>query len=221
MVFILSRERACVIGVLGFDEKFLVRCVVRVSSKYDVVECRVLVPKPTDEYAKVKSGDAWIRVSRVLGDYVGLNLHRVEVDPSDFWSIVSLARRYIFEKLHEGKVVVCFSGGVRVLGTALVIAALTVPGAFEQHNVEVCVEHEAHQGHTCFTPSQALAPLKLTDREFAIIQKLIELNEAGPSTLSRETRIPKATVWRILKKLVEDGIVEEIGKGKYRVAVKL
>ncbi len=216
-----SRETASVIALLGFDEKFLIRCVVRASAKYSIEDCLVLVPKPTDEYARVRSGDAWNRASRILGDYVGVKVSRVEVDPSDFWGIVSMARRYIFEKLASGRVVVCFSGGVRAIGTALVLAALTIPGAFEQSAVEVCIEHEAHQGYTCFTPQQALAPLKLSGREYRVIQTLIELGEAGPAAVSRETGIPKATVWRILRKLCENGIVKEVGGGRYRVVVRI
>lgn len=217
----VSRPDARIIGVLGFDEKFLVRCALRATSSHQVRRIVVLVPKPVDDYSRIRSEDAWNRVVRVLREYAGIPLERVEVDPTDFWSIISMIRDMIQEMLRKGRVIVCFSGGMRVLGTALVVAALTVPGAWEQPAVEVCVEHETHTGHTRFTPPQALAPLKLEPKEYHVLKTLQELGEAGPALIAKETGIPKATVWRILRKLEQNNIIQRTQEGKYKPKTKI
>jgi CRISPR locus-related DNA-binding protein len=211
-----SRYDAEVIGVLGFDEKFLVRCVLRASSGYRVCRVVVLLPKPLDEYSMVRSEDAWGRVQRILADYAGITIEKIVANPTEFWSIVSTSRKIISEMLGRGKAIVCFSGGMRVLGTALVVAALTLPEAWEQSAIEVCIEHETHAGYTCFTPSQALAPLKLSQREYQVLKTLQEYGEAGPTLIEKETGLPKTTVWRILRKLEKNDIVQQTQKGRYK-----
>ena len=216
-----NMARATIIATLGFDEKFLVRCVLRVNSTARASKLVLYVARPLDDYSRQRVERAWRELNRILGEYVGVSIIRRDVDPTDFWGIVELARRDIVEALREGMVVVCAGSGMRAVVVALVTAALTLPHDLDYSMIEIQADLESGGVYVSYTVAEALETRSLEAREYVILETIKRLREASVKDIHKETGIPKSTVSRLAKKLERLGYLEKVGHGIYRLRKSL
>ena len=213
--------RATILGVLGFDEKFLVRCALRAYSALGVFRLVLYVARPRDDYARQRVEKAWSELKKILGDYAGILVERRDVDPMDYWKIVETARSDIVNALKRGKVVICAGSGMRALVTALITAALTLPKGLDPSMVEIQVDLESGEGYISYTAAEALETTELEARELMILETIKRLGEASVKDIHAETQIPKSTISRIAKKLERMGYLQRVGHGVYKLKRKI
>ena len=203
--------------MIGFDEKYYVRCAMRVYSKWGLTRVVFLRPEPAGRAEAEKSEAALASLTRLVREYMDADVEVHEVKAGDFGGAFTLARSLLARALGEaGHVIVCLSGGMRYLNAALLAAALTLPTDMTGlDNVVVEADLESGQGHVevPLKPLKALATLNA--REQAVLEALWDLEKAGPTELSERTGYSKSTVWKILDTLVKVGLVKKLDGGKY------
>ena len=213
-----TEAKAVILGVIGFDEKYHIRCAMRVFSRWGLERVVYLRPEPAGRAEAERSDAALASLSRLVKEYMEAAVEVHEVGAGDFARAFTLSRRLVEEALRAGRrVVVCLSGGMRYLNAALLAAALSLPrDTTGLDNVTIEADLESGQGHVevPLKPLKALAAL--TGREQAVLEALWRLGTAGPTEVSEQTGYSKSTVWKILDTLVKAGLAEKLDGGKYR-----
>jgi len=212
-----------VVGVLGFEEKFLARCMMRVHGGGGLSRVVLFVPSPSDDYSSRRSEEAFRALKKLAEEYMGAAVERVVVDPADFWGCVSRARSLIMSILDSGveKVFLCIASGMRALVAALIVAALTLPRDYDLERVVVQGDLESGTGMVEFAVSQVRSLAELTSTEERVLKLLSEVGELRLSDVARRLELPKSTVWRTLVSLERKGLVEKLPQGLYRAKVRL
>ncbi len=207
-----------VVGVLGFDEKFLARCLMRAYTQGGLEDVTVLVPEPGDEHSRERVEAARESLRRIVEDYMGVRISFASVPRGSLGAAFHKARKAIEEALSSGRpVLLCLSGGMRYMLLALLAALLSVkpdyPALWESR---VEADLESGEGSVGLPAASLRALASLEPREVAVLEALWSLGEAGPSAVAAETGLPKSTAYRILEGLARVGLVERLGRGRYR-----
>ncbi|MEB3774249.1 MAG: CRISPR-associated CARF protein Csa3 [Desulfurococcales archaeon] len=201
---------AWIIATLGFEEKYIVRCTLRYSTRFRIGGVTLYTATPTDEYSEERVSNAFRQAVKVLG-YMGIEPRLERMNPYRYLQNIEDLRRLILEKARSGYVIVCITGGLRIIGATLLSAALLLPSP-PPRNVIVSIEHDVEQGYV-EAPLEALEKLRsLSGREMLVYEAVKELGEAGPTDISRELGIPKTSAWRILNRLAERGLLVRSGR---------
>ena len=203
------------IGVLGFDERFLARCAMRVYTRTGLSRLVLVRPKPIDEYSEKKMKEALDYLDKLAREYLQVEIELVDVDHGNFRAVYLAGRKTLLEALEKGdRVVVCLSGGMRYAGAALLSAAFTLPveSRIERllDNVSVQIDLESGTGfiELSLKPLRELA--RLTVYDYRVLEHLWKLEEPKRLTdIADALEMPKSTTWKILQRLVRAGIVEE------------
>jgi len=190
-----------VISSFGFDVDFLLRRISK--GKPDRVVCIGLY---VDE-------GGWARVEKAftllnhycLSSSLSCHLEKVSLEKL-MESIRSILTR---EASNATKVELFLTGGPRIVVVASLIVALTLPSDTLE-KIKVVVEGETFDATYGVDLKSLTRFLRLDKREKDIIAKLLE-HEAGlkVTELSRETRLPRASVYRIVERLMNLGLVIE------------
>ena len=208
-------DTARIIASLGFEEKYIVRCTLRYSSKYRIKSVLLYTSTPTDDYAQKRVEKAFEQAKKILGDYLGIDVGLKTINPYKFLDNVEEIRNQILKQASSERVIICISGGLRLITSALLAAALLIPPPAPS-NIEICIEHDVEQGYAA-TSLKALERLKFMDRRHLLVYNILkELGDAGVSDVTKLTGLPKTTVWRILNKLADDGLIIRDGR-RFRV----
>ncbi len=217
-----GRPSYVLVGVLGFDEKFLARCLMRVYARGGLRSVSLLVPRPVDNYTARRIGEARASLEKIARDYAGASIEFREVERGSLIQAYMEAKRVIEGALGAGSaVVVCLSGGMRYMLLALLAAALGVPRGYprlEESIVEV--DLESGEGHISI-PLRVLRSMPCLDHDEArVLQALIEAGRATLTELASRTGLAKSTVWNVLQRLVKLGLAEDLGRRRgYRAAL--
>ncbi len=201
------------LGVLGFDERFLARCLLRVFSGRGLGRVVLFVPEPVDDVGRRRSGEALEYLEGLVRDYIGVELRVVRVGHGDFGGLFLGAWRELARGVSEGlEPVLCLSGGMRYGLLALVAAAVGLgAGGVAQ------VDLESGQGFV----EVPLAPLRglagLSGRELAVLMFLWERPGSRLSDVASGLGLAKSTVYKVLGRLVEAGLVRVEGRRYYPV----
>ncbi len=207
-----------VLGVLGFEEKFIVRCALESRGKAAEAKAILYAPRPRDEFSREKIDGAWSGIKKFLAEYADFKIERKEVNPLDFWGLVGMVKNDIVEALRRGKVVICGGSGMRAPVIAMVVAAMTLPRDSRRDLVEINVHLESGEGSIRFLVSDAFLEEMLAENEFEIIKTISKLGgEAGVKQVSEALGRPKSTVSKLLKKMAMKGTIKHIDPGRYRV----
>lgn len=213
-----SGDGLVLLGVLGFDEKFLARCVMRNFAGGRLRRVVVLVPEPTREVAE-KVGRARESLEKLVREYVEVDIEFLEVPRGSFKAAFHAARRAMAGALEGGSsLVICLSGGMRYTLLALIAAALslrtdypTLPGS------RVEVDLESGEGHVSLGLAQLRVLASLDPVEVKALEGLWEAFEekGGPVTLTeleQRTGLARSTLWRALTRMAAAGLVEREGR---------
>lgn len=203
------------LGVLGFDERFLARCIMRVFSGRGLGRVVVFVPEPVDDVSGRRSGEALEYLESLVGDYIGVEFSVVRVGHGDFAGLFFSAWRELVRGYSEGlEPVVCLSGGMRYGLLALLAAALGVPVEGRVSGV-VQVDLESGRGFV-EVPLEGLRGLAGLSRvELGVLGFLWEHPGARVSDVAGGLGMAKSSAWKVLRRLVELGLVRVEGKRYY------
>jgi len=191
---------------LGFDERFAVRAMMRggISSGDRIV---VFMAEPVEERAS--------RCLQVVREFLSRYVRDVEfrvlkVDVGRFEEAVSRIRRGLQEAVRGAEeVVLNLSGGMRALILEVLSAALLLG-----LDCMVEVELENLTGVVSF-PIRLLRASKLSRGDLEILSRLLKTGGwVSLSELSRVSKMPRSTVHKRLRRLIEIGLVESKRVGR-------
>ena len=191
------------IATLGFDEKFLIKSILRHGSSLKQIV--VVAAEPLDQ----RSINALRTVEDFTSKYLpSIRLQKVVVDPSRAREAIAKLKSLFKE---AGEYIVNLSGGMRALLIELLIAlTLTKPrGVLE-------VELENFQG-VVKVPLKLLALPSLSSEEEKVLRTLVRLGRADVSGLTKMTGLPRSTLYQYLKSLKARGLIAVDREGRRAV----
>ncbi|MEB2835658.1 MAG: helix-turn-helix domain-containing protein [Desulfurococcales archaeon] len=205
------------VGALGFSEKLLVRCVMRVYATRGLSGVAVLVPSQSDSYSREKISTAMNSLRSIVEGYMGVPVEFREVPRTSFAAAFHETRSILGEAAAAGRaVVLCMSTGMRHMLLAMLAAGLSLTGEAGQ---EALVEVDLESGEGYFTiPLGALRGLaSLGPLEARILEALWAGEAATLPGLSEALGVPRSTLWRILRRLEAQGLIAKRGpRGGYK-----
>ncbi len=200
------------IVTLGYDVKFQIKGVMKTTPK---VGDHVLILKPLQEDEKSKRAEDEFRnfITRFFED-VQITVLKVDVtNPEE--AIGDIVRK-LFEYRETEDVYVNLSGGMRLLILETLAAVLYVFPPYKIY-LELYPENLAEPVRF---PIELFVLKPLTSTEIKLLGVLREFPHYTLSELSRELEIPKATLFKRIRGLIEKGYVIERKTGR-RVEYKL
>ena len=205
--------KTLVIAALGFDEKFIVRCITR-NDPTNIDKVVLFQPSTGDDYSRRRSEEAWKNLKKVVEEYMGIRIEKRQVNPTIIIDVIGEVRRLITSWSGD-RIVICGGSGMRALAIALVAATFTLP-LEDRNKVVIDIDLESSDKYVRIRPSD-VDRLKLTSREEQVLEAVARLGEASVADISRDTGLSKPTVSRIAKRLAEWGYLERVGKGVYKM----
>jgi len=195
-----------IILTLGFDEKFAVRGILRYA------------PKPNDVIAIVtasplveKAEKALKTLLDILKSYAGIeNIEIVEVDISNPESAKHKIKELISNHPKQDcELVANLSGGMRALILITLSAVLS-----SDRNALIELETENLENVITLT-SEFFKPEPVDESDKRLLRKVHELGEVKLDEFTEIIGKSRTTTYRILKKLVNAGYLEErkVGRG--------
>ncbi len=206
------------VATVGFDEKFIIRTIIRHSR--DLSKIYLVTAEPIDSRAEKALLTIKQFVETILRSYEkedlnneikrDLEVYVYRVNISDFYNSVALIRENCFSS-SEAEYVVNLSGGMR----ALILATLA---AFLISNVKGVVEVELENFTDVITIDPRLFKIVFLDEyKRKIIKSIHNRKETTYKDILKDTGIPRATLFRNLKELREQGLItfNRVGRESY------
>jgi len=173
------------------------------AEKFDKVVC---VAVKTDE-------NSWKRVEKAynLIVYFAKSLNTsVFLEPVKPERVVSQVYRILYRVVDESTHVEVYgTGGPRIVVVALFVASLLLPFNI-RHRVKFVVEGETFDALLEFKPSDLIEYITLTPEAQTIISHLLHVDAPiRVIDIVRKTGLPKSTVYKVVKRLIDKGFIEE------------
>jgi len=198
---------------LGFDERFAIRSVLRTGlSRGD----RVLIF--TAEPIVDKTEKALKIVLEFLKKYFeGIECEVISIPTKDFEQSISIIGERLMKLKSLGyDIILNLSGGMRSLIIELLAASILIGlrGIVE-------IELENLEGYLSFPIDILKIKTPLKDEYKNVLNAIIEAGEINLSQLSRRIAMAKSTTHKIVKKMIEEGLIEyeKVGK-EYHLKAK-
>jgi len=191
---------------LGFDEKFAVRSILRYAPKPDDV-ITILTASPLVE----KAEKALKTLLDILKSYAGIeNIEIIEVNISNPESAKHKIKELISKHSKQDcELVANLSGGMRALILITLSAVLS-----SDRNALIELETENLENVITLTP-EFFKPEPVDESDKQLLRKIHELGEVKLDEFTEIIGKSRTTTYRILKKLVNTGYLEErkVGRG--------
>ncbi|RLI79950.1 hypothetical protein DRP07_09625 [Archaeoglobales archaeon] len=182
---------------LGFDEKFAVRGILRYAPKPDDV-IAIVTASPLVE----KAEKALKTLLDILKSYAGIeNIEIVKVDISNPESAKHKIKELISK--HDCELIANLSGGMRALILITLAAVLS-----SNRNALIELETENLESIVTLTP-EFFKPEPIDESDKRILRKVAEIGEVKLDEFAEIIGKSRTTTYRILKKLVNAGYLEE------------
>ncbi len=199
------------VATVGFDEKFVIRAIMRHVDSLEKVY--LITATPVEERVR--------KAVRLIEEFINkilkepdkeIKLEVVETDLRDFFGAIAELRKKCFEEDEVANTyVINLSGGMRALILA-VLTAFVISGKTGKIEVEL----ENFKGVISFGP-ELLREVGLGDYDKKILRSLAKRGKATYKEILKDTGLPRATLFRILKSLRLRGFIntEIIGRTSY------
>jgi CRISPR-associated protein Csa3 len=194
-----------IFATLGFDEKFIIRDILRRGIKE---ETKLLVftssadPRVEEAYTTLKTTFMSIQ----------LKIEKYTINIEDSFSAISEIRNIILENIKEhSEIIFNLSGGQRIL-LSYILSVI----ASERINCEIVMISEDSSFQVSL-PSKIFFAKQIDPLSLEIVKMLKEKPlKAGEilKKLGGDETIGRTTIWRRLKWLIKEGIVEYDNKTK-------
>ena len=202
----MNKIKMCMIGfaVLGFEEKFISRCMIR--NYEELRKFYLIIPGRKSE--KLENA---MRVIRSVADAAGVQIEEIVFGELNMMKIYQRLLKLMRNLLVEEEVLLCLSSGLRGVGISLLLAAVEATKYASPARVKISVDWENLSGHEEYRLSDFLSVPALKSREREILTLLSE-EPMSARQLSMRLGIPYATAWRAIKRLEELGYLRRRGK---------
>ena len=194
-----------IFATLGFDEKFIIRDILRRGIKE---EAKLLIftssedPRVEEAYTTLKTTFMSIQ----------LKIEKYTINIEDSFSAISEIRNIILENIKEhSEIIFNLSGGQRIL-LSYILSVI----ASERINCEIVMISEDSSFQVSL-PSKIFFAKQIDPLSLEIVKMLKEKPlKAGEilKKLGGDETIGRTTIWRRLKWLIKEGIVEYDNKTK-------
>lgn len=201
-----------IISTLGFDERPVIRSLGNLGFR-NVKKIFLLRPVKSDPRSDKAVSE--IRRVAVLAGVNDEDIVVKEINVYDFWSSIAEINMLLRRQASGGKrIILNISGGLRILVLEAFYALLLLPDDVKK-NIRVQVEPETGSGGILFDASELITRLEIPQTMLDALRIISETPGVNLSTLSRLLIKPTSTTWRMLEKLVKEGLVEKKGRGYY------
>ena len=194
---------------LGFDVKFQLRALTGRAKELEKV---VIV----GEFKNEKAKNALDIIVNFLNT-VNLPYEVIEVDIHDLQDIVTKVAKYILSNAGKN-FIVNLSGGMRLMGIA-VLAVFLLTGI----DAEIEVETEDFATTYKFRVKDIMSLSKPLTKDHIEVLKAINEGLSSASSISKKNGIPTTSVWRRLKELRREGLIDSsnrlTNKGRLLVGI--
>jgi CRISPR locus-related DNA-binding protein len=194
-----------IFATLGFDEKFIIRDILRRGIKE---EAKLLIftssedPRVEEAYTTLKTTFMSIQ----------LKIEKYTINIEDSFSAISEIRNIILENIKgQSEIIFNLSGGQRIL-LSYILSVI----ASERINCEIVMISEDSSFQVSL-PSKIFFAKQIDPLSLEIVKMLKEMPlKAGEilKKLGGDETIGRTTIWRRLKWLIKEGIVEYDNKTK-------
>lgn len=192
------------VTTIGFDEKFIVRALIRYLGSID--SFIGILSTPVEQ----KAMQAVDNIKSIIEKYLmnggkRLAYEFIEIDVTDPYEAIAMLRR-IFTP--DNEYIVNLSGGMRALTIATFIAFI-----ISRARGEVEIELENLQGKISIDPRIIMAGPLSSDEE-KIVNAIKKLGRATYRDIMMETGIPRATLFKHLSSLRNRGVIDQQREGR-------
>ncbi|NPA97430.1 MAG: CRISPR locus-related DNA-binding protein [Crenarchaeota archaeon] len=213
-----------IVATLGFDERHIVRSILRIG--FGGVK-RVILLVPTGGIDE-RTQRAFDEVKK-LASMAGVNdVSLMEVPIESFNDAVADIRRVVYDCVQKyGRAVVSLGGGMRALVVETLIAVFTLPPN-EKKKVDIVVDLETGKDGIKF-PAWIPLELRLSDVESRVLEYVVEKGSANLGDVATELGVARSTAWKALERLVDAGLLSkreytyeptEVGRFVYALITK-
>lgn len=196
---------SALVATIGFD----VDHIVYAFRIRDYVEITLLIPENPD----VRTENAIEALRRILS---GRKIEVLRVPYMNFVNAVHAIQQRLRTLLKEYReVVLSLSGGLRLLVIEAFIAYLTLSKT-ERERVRVIVVTENTRDIVYIDIDELGRDVELSASESRVLEFIRSRGEVTATTIVNELKLSKTTVYKVLKKLIDLGLVERATRGVYR-----
>ena len=190
-------------AVLGFEEKFISRCMIR--NYKDLRKFYLIIPG--EKTQKLKNA---MRVIESVAEAAGIEIEEIVIEELNMMKIYQKLFIILKNFLEENEILLCLSSGLRGVGISLLLAAIEATRYYSPTRVKISIDWENLSGHEEYRLSDFLSVSALSSREIEIL-RILSRSPMSARKLSIELGMPYATVWRAVKRLEELGYVKRKG----------
>lgn len=190
-------------AVLGFEEKFISRCMIR---NYEYLRKFYLII-PGEKTQKLKNA---MRVIESVAEAAGIEIEEIVIEELNMMKIYQKLFIILKNFLEKDEILLCLSSGLRGVGISLLLAAIEATRYYSPTRVKISVDWENLSGHEEYRLSDFLSVSALSSREIEIL-RILSRSPMSARKLSIELGMPYATVWRAVKRLEELSYIRRRG----------
>ena len=200
-----------IVAVLGFDERHVVRSILRLGFR-NASSIHLILPD-REEIDK-RSAEAIERI-RGLADAAGVGgvkVHRVNFESFDE-AVLQIADILASVILGGSEAILSLGGGMRALVIEAYAASLSLPEELRKY-LKIVIDFETGEGYAEIEPR--IPSYRTLSEEEVLILREAERGEATPTKISEKLHIPKSSAWKKLAQMVEEGLLVKEVKGSYK-----
>lgn len=197
----------CYVATLGFDEKFVIRFLVR--HRLDSGDLMIVfVPSDYEENERVVNALRSLR--SILENWLeeeNIQVVPVDVEGKPEENIAFIMRR-LRDSLRKGanRIYASLSGGMRILVVLVALGLLRI--SLESGvPVDVEIDFETFKGYVAIPLETVL--VRLNSRQLLLLKKVSKMREPSVRRVSEEVGYSSSTVYRELLELQRLGLIDE------------
>ena len=202
--------RKVIISTVGFDEKLVIRSMLKLGIKedYDII---LVYSLSGGEYEQKKVRSAIESIRNVLVP-LGVSVFEVNVPVKDIVLDVGCIIEALRKRGAES-IVALLVGGMRILIIEVLIA-LILYKYFINPKVKIIFYTMREDGlYGASLPLELIHPPKLTDRELSVLKIICSIGEAVSrpklvDRLSSELETSESLIYKVINSLMEKGVIE-------------
>ena len=197
-----------VVFTVGFDTKFQFKTILEQGQKASKFVAIINSDKNEKTISAIDT------LKKFLLEYLEKPFEILEVDFSRPEEAFQTLVKY-FSNLRENKVLVDISGGMRIIGIITLISAIV---SIEPRRLEILIwtEDLKERLNLSFL-SYVTLKISLSNFALQVLRAIIESEAINLTDLSKKLEKPKPSVYRAIKELLSNGLIEERREGRKHI----
>jgi len=204
-----------IVAVLGFDERHVVRSILRLGFR-NVDSIQLIVPDKQEMDRRTVEAINRIRKLANAAAVSRGETHKVDYEDFDK-AVLQIADILASVTLGGSNTVLSLGGGMRVLVIEAYTAVLSMPEELRKY-VKIVIDFETGERYVEVKPH--IPSYRLLSKDEILILKEAEKGEATPTKISKKLGIPKSSAWKKLAQMVKEGLLTKEARGSYKQTKK-